>query len=103
MFTGNELTIYQLNLRTAAQEPIIYRNTLLQLLYPQGRFGILKMSTDPDDAEKMVQLLAKDYNGLTLDFAGGGRKAGKQLVTDCQLAHRFFTPKGRAEPVPELA
>ena len=102
MFTGNELTICQLDLRTAAQEPIVYRNTMLQMLYPEGRFGILRMSDDPDDKEKMIELLAKDYNGLTLDFAGGGRKDGKQMITDVELAHRYFTPEGKTEPVPEL-
>ena len=103
MFTGNELTIYQLDLTTAQQEPIIYRNTLLQMLYPAGRFGILRMSDDPADKAAMIELLTHDYHGLTLDFAGGGRKDGKQVVTDCQLSRRFFTPQGGSEPTPELA
>jgi len=66
----------------------------LELEYPDLRLGILATSTDPEDRSAMEWMLGHDYKGLALDFGTGAKKKGQFIVSDQQVAHRFWkTPE----------
>ena len=87
--------VAKLHLREGpADYRVPYRNSVLELEYPDLRLGILATSTEPVDRAAMEYMLAHDYKGLSLDFGTGAKKKGQFIVTDQQVAHRFWdTPE----------
>ena len=96
------LNLKKLNLKTGTvidprtNEPlnVPYRHTMLEALHPGARLGILEVSQLANDRRRMINLLGKEYKGLTLDFATGSRKRGSFIATDSRIGQRYWkTPE----------
>ncbi|MCK4299447.1 MAG: hypothetical protein KAX80_07935, partial [Planctomycetes bacterium] len=87
--------VAKLHLREGpADYRVPYRNSVLELEYPDIRLGILATSTEPEDRAAMEYMLAHDYKGLSLDFGTGAKKKGQFIVSDGAVARRFWeTPE----------
>jgi len=82
-----------------------FRNTLLHSLYPDISIAVLKASTNPDDYNQILNLLAAEEEEadapfsppLSLDFATGAKKRGEFIATDAAVSRRFWnTPEQAA-------
>ena len=85
------LNLGKLNLKDgAAPYRVPYPNTLLEIIHPGARLGIVEISRDPDDRRQMERLLGREYKGMQLDFATGSRKHGDFIITDQALGKRYW-------------
>ena len=87
--------VAKLHLREGpADYRVPYRNSVLELEYPDLRLGILATSTKPEDRSAMEYMLSHGYKGLHLDFGTGSKKKGQFIVSDQAVARRFWeTPE----------